>query len=139
MDQACYSLSADMGLAPGGRMKQEIYDDPYGLDAWDQRHSSRCFVTIANSVVWTAITGERPPTDPPTAKEYTEAGLPWFDYYGGDAEALEGADGFKGLISVAEMGEQKGETPLPENESVDVGRIIALRKVGSDRVREMPI
>ena len=24
-----------MGLAPGGRMRQEIYDDPYGLDAWD--------------------------------------------------------------------------------------------------------
>jgi len=38
-----------MGLAPGGRMKQEIYEDPHGLDAWDQRHSSRCFVTIANS------------------------------------------------------------------------------------------
>ena len=60
----------DMGLAPGGRMQQEIYDDPYGLDAWDQRHSSRCFVTIANSAVWTAVTGERPPTEPPTAKEY---------------------------------------------------------------------
>ncbi len=82
---ACYSISRAMGLAPGGRMKQEIYDDRYGLDAWDQRHSSRCFVTIANSAVWTAITGERPPTEPPTAKEYTEAGLPWFDYYGGDA------------------------------------------------------
>ncbi len=63
-------LRMDMGLAPGGRMKQEIYDDPYGLDAWDQRHSSRCFVTIANSAVWTAVTGERPPTEPPTAKEY---------------------------------------------------------------------
>ena len=25
-------------------MKQDIYDDPHGLDAWDQRHSSRCFV-----------------------------------------------------------------------------------------------
>ncbi len=60
----------DMGLAPGGRMRQEIYDGPYGLDAWDQRHSSRCFVTIANSAVWTEVTGERPPIEPPTAKEY---------------------------------------------------------------------
>ena len=25
-------------------MKQDIYDDPHGLDAWDQRHSSHCFV-----------------------------------------------------------------------------------------------
>ena len=52
---------AGMGLAPGGRMRQEIYDDPYGLDAWDQRHRSRCFVTIANSAQWMALTGEPPP------------------------------------------------------------------------------
>ena len=49
-----------MALAPGGRMKQEIFEDPYGLDAWDQRHGSRVFVTIANSAQWLAITGERP-------------------------------------------------------------------------------
>ncbi len=135
---ASYELNADMGLAPGGRMKQEIYDDPHGLDAWDQRHSSRCFVSIANSAVWTAITGQRPPTEPPAAKEYTDAGLPWFDYYGGDLEAIAGAEKFKSLVSVAGMGKEKGETPLPENESVDVERIIALRQRGADQVREMP-
>ncbi len=68
----CMESKMDMGLAPGGRMRQQIYDDPYGLDVWDQRHSSRCFVTIANSAVWTAVTGERPPTEPPTAKIYTD-------------------------------------------------------------------
>ena len=135
--QASMQASMDMGLAPGGRMRQEIHDDPYGLDAWDQRHSSRCFVTIANLAVWTAVTGERPPTEPPTAKEYTDEGLPWFDYYGGDAEAVEGAEKFTKLVSVAAMGKQKGETPLPENEPVDVERIIALRRKGSDQVREM--
>jgi hypothetical protein len=77
----------DMGFAPGGRMRQEIYDDPYGLDAWDQRHLGRCFVTIANSTAWEAISGERPPTEPPSAKLYTAAGLPWFEYYGADAKA----------------------------------------------------
>ena len=118
-------------------MKQEIYNDRYGLDVWDQRNSSRCFVTIANSAGWTAITGERPPTEPPTAKEYTEAGLPWFDYYGGDAVAVEGAQKLKGLTSVVEMGKEKGESAAPENESVDVERIIALRKRGSQKVREM--
>ena len=118
-------------------MEQEIYDDSYGLDAWDQRHSSRCFVTIANSAMWMAITGERPPTEPPTAAEYTEAGLPWFDYSDGDAAAVEGAEKLKGLISVANLGAQKGAMPLPENESVDVERIIVLWKPGSDQIREM--
>ena len=120
-------------------MKQEIYDDPYGLDAWDQRHSSRCFVTIANSAVWTATTGEAPPTEAPTAAEYTRVGLPWFDYYGGDLEAVEGAKKFKGLVSVADMGKVKGETPLPENESVEVEQIIALRRSRASGVREMPV
>ncbi len=101
--------------------------------------SNRCFVTISNSAVWTAITGERPATEPPTAKEYTEAGLPWFDYYGGDAEAVEGAEKLKGLTSVVEMGKQKAETPLLENEPVDVEQIIALRRKGSDQVREMMV
>jgi len=101
--QVLYSrrVPSGMGLAPGGRMKQKIYDDPYGLDAWDQRHVSRCFVTIVNSEQWVAMTGERPPACPPTAKEYTEAGLPWFDYYGGDAAAVTGAKTLKALASVA--------------------------------------
>ena len=102
------SPAADMGLTPGGRMKQEIYDDPYGLDAWDQRHPSRRFVTIINSAQWMAITGERPPTSRPAARSYTEAGLPWFDYYGGDVAAVDGAEKFQGIASVAKIAEQKG-------------------------------
>ena len=74
--EVCSAPADEMGLAPGGRMRQEVYQDPYGLDAWDQRHASRCFVSITNSKPWLAVTGERPPTLPPSAKEYTEAGLP---------------------------------------------------------------
>ena len=125
-----------MGLAPGGRMKQEIYDDRHGLDAWDQRHGSRCFVTIANSAQWMAVTGEHPPTEPPTAKHYTEMGLPWFDYYGGDVEAVVGAAALKGLASVAEMGERKSETPLPENEATAEPHVVGLIAKGVSRVRE---
>ena len=125
-----------MGLAPGGRMKQEIYEDPYGLDAWDQRQASRCFVTIANSTQWMAITRERPPTVPPSAKEYTEAGLPWFEWYGGDAAAVEGAKKLKSLSSLSQLGKTKGEEPLPENEGVEGTHTIGLRSSGSNRVRE---
>ena len=127
-----------MGLAPGGRMRQEIYEDGYGLDAWDQRHASRCFVTITNSTQWQAITGERPPTLPPTAREYAEAGLPWFDYYGGDLKALAETEKLREIASVAQIGANKGETPLPENESVEAHSVIGLRSKSSTQVREMP-
>ena len=132
------SPPAQMGLAPGGRMKQDIYDDPYGLDAWDQQHVSRCFVTLVNSAQWMAITGERPPTEPPTARQYTKAGLPWFDYYGGDAEVVAGAEKLKVVKSVAQIVKEKGDTPLPENETLDIPHVIRLRGKGTNQVREYP-
>lgn len=70
------AVLADMGLAPGGRMRQEIFRDPYHLEDWDQERTNRCFVHLANSLVWRQITGHEPPTVPPTAKEYSQAGLP---------------------------------------------------------------
>jgi hypothetical protein len=64
-----------MGLAPGGLMRQEIYDDKYGVDAWDQSAGSRCFVHLLNSLGYLEVTGQRPPQPPPTAADYTRAGL----------------------------------------------------------------
>jgi len=63
----CRTAEPAMGLAAGGRMTQQIYADPHGLDAWDQSVSSRCFVTLVDAVQWREITGEAPPTKPPTA------------------------------------------------------------------------
>ena len=135
---ACYSLSADMGLAPGGQMRQEVYDDDFGLDAWDERHGSRCFVTVANSMQWLAITGERPPGNPPTARQYTDAGLPWFDYYDGDRKAVSGSESLAGLRSVARTGLAKRESPLPENDPLDVPKVVRLAPAGERTVREYP-
>ena len=131
------SQAPDMGLAPGGRMKQEIRADPHDFDVWDQRRGSRCFVSIANSAQWMAITGETPPTLPPSAKAYAEAGLPWFDHYGGDAEALAGADRFTKVASVAQLAQEKGETPLPENEPAPIIQVVALGPDGTRLVREI--
>lgn len=131
----CYDEPA-MGLAPGGRMKQQIYHDPYGLDAWDQRHASRCFVTIANSVAWRAITGERPPVQPLTAADYTKTGLPWFDYYDADAKALEGAAQLAKAKSVAEMAAGEGDRALLENVSTDITHIVQIPRRLSPVVRE---
>jgi hypothetical protein len=128
---------ADMGLAPGGRMKQEIYEDPFDFADWEQSEKSRCYVHIANSLVWRAITGQSPPTTPPTAKEYAAAGLPWFDYYADGAKALSGSDKLAGLKSVATMAAEKGDVALPENESVTPETIVKLRqRMGKDEVRQ---
>jgi hypothetical protein len=127
----------DMGLAPGGRMKQEIYTDPFDFNDWDLGQKSRCFAHVANSLVWREVTGRQPPTTPPTAKEYAKAGLPWFDYYHDKAQALDGSKELAGLKSVAEMGKEKGDVPLPENESVTPEPVVTLRRnLTKDEVRE---
>ncbi|MBT7067751.1 MAG: hypothetical protein HN919_15740 [Verrucomicrobia bacterium] len=138
-DVACYCMDdrpdmfsqvmeSSMGLAPGGRMKQEIYDDPYEYTDWDLGHCSRCFVHITNSMVWHSITGKNPPTTPPTSEEYTRAGLPWFDWYDDHNRALQGSGRLSGMKSVADLGKEKGDVPLPENESVDPDNIVKLRR-----------
>ena len=129
LDACCTGVaeSADMGLAAGGRMRQEIYDDPHGLDDWDRRHTSRCFVHLTDALAWRAITGERPPTTPPTAKQYTDAGLPWFDYYDADQGVLQGSERLAKLKSLLEKAREQGRpSPLPENEPVRPERVVEL-------------
>lgn len=127
----------DMGLAPGGRMRQQIYDDTRPLDDWDTRASSRCFVHIANSLAWRQITGANPPTAPRTAVEYTRHGLPWFEHYDERQGAVDGSGILSGLKSVLRMGQEKGEAPLPENASVDPSHVVHLRaSLAPNEVRE---
>lgn len=129
--------SLDMGLAPGGKMHQEIYQDRFEPDEWERDAVCRCFVRLCNSLVWRALTGTVPPSPPPTAEEYERAGLPWFEYYAADLAALGGADALGKLKSVAELGSEKGDVPLPENEPVMPANIIKLRRgLGPDQVRE---
>ncbi len=92
-----FTRVSDMGLAPGGRMRQEIYTDPFGIDAWDQTTPVRCFVHIVNSMQYRAITGTRPPQLPPSAEQYTSAGLPWFEYYDDTLMVESGATKLAGL------------------------------------------
>ena len=137
MTRSAAAPRMEMGLAPGGRMRQEIYTDPRPLEDWDTRASSRCFVHIANSLAWRHITGAEPPTAPRTADEYTRHGLPWFDVYGEGRTAVGGSGILGGLKSVLQMGHEKGESPLPENTSTDPFNVVQLRKgLRENEIRE---
>jgi len=129
---ASYYVAEEQGLAPGGLMKQKINKDEYGIDAWDQSISSRCFVHLANSVQYQQITGHLPPEKPPTAQEYTNAGLPWFDYYS-DAKALQGSDTLGKLSSAAAKMVEKGKGIMPGNDPVAPTNIKVTKESGAVR------
>jgi len=85
-------------------------------------------------MVWRSITGTEPPTTPLTAAEYTRAGLPWFDYYDESRIAAEGSPILRGLKSLFQIGMEKRQVPLPENEQVTPATVVTYRR--GDRVRE---
>jgi len=118
--------SPAMGLAPGGLMKQEIYKDEFGVDAWDLEHGSRCFVHLANSQVWRAITGENPSLKPITAQQYSGSGIPWFDYYDDRLDSLEGSEELAKLTSVIQMGNKLRRKPFEDHEVSDPVKVIDL-------------
>ena len=112
------SCPIEMGLAPGGLMRQEIYSDNFGIEAWDTSISSRCFAHILNSTQWRIATNRMPPDLPPTALDYTNAGLPWFEYYAENLVAFDGSTELAGLDSVAAKDVKTGDHSLPENDFV---------------------
>ena len=123
----CESSAPSMGLAPGGRMRQEIYEDPFSIHDWDAEHGSRCFIHLVNAATWHAITGQVPPSKPLTAEQYTKAGFPWFAYYDSDLKAVEGSKNLANLKTVKETAAEKRATTLPDNQPVSVVNIVNLR------------
>lgn len=128
-------FSAEMGVGAGGKMKQEIFKDPHGMDVWQRSQKARCFVHLANSMAWEAITGKKPPATPVTADVYTRHGYPWFDYYDESQTALEGTEKLAGLKSIMRLGFQKGMNILPENTSVDPSDKVLVIKGKAGEVR----
>jgi hypothetical protein len=103
----CASAPPDMGIGAGGTMRQEIYDDDRPLTDY-QEQGSRLFVHLCSAAQWRQITGEEPPVTPVSARAYTEAGLPWFDYYNADAADLPPS---QELSDVKPVGEWLGDDP----------------------------
>ena len=91
-----------MGIAKGGRIEQEIYEDTFDANDWDLSCSTRCWVHLCNSESWEQITGEKPPHKPFSAKEYIQEGLPWFDYYL-ENKGIPASQVLKGVKSVSEF------------------------------------
>lgn len=111
---------AEMGIGAGGRMKQQVFKDPYGLEEWSRKSDGirRCFVHLANSMAWQNITGEKPPETPITAAAYEQYNMPWFDFYSDDLQAKKGAKLFKGIKTVKDKAKEKGlKGVLPENKA----------------------
>lgn len=118
--------SQGMGLAAGGMMEQQIYEDPYKPEDWDTENYLRCFVHLVNSQDYEAVTGKAPPHKAFNQEFYRGYGYTWYSYY--DDGALEGSKDLASLQSVASLETQKGENVIdnalggkPNKPLLDIG------------------
>ena len=113
------ALGGEMGLASGGRMHQEIYEDEHGVEAWDMSRALSAEVSILNSRVWKEITGNKPPYRPPSAEDYTRAGLPWFKLYDSDRVAVGGSNALASAKTLAKFKAEQGDTSLTDEPPIE--------------------
>lgn len=105
----------ELALGAGGSIRQKIYPDPHGRDAWDAANSGRARVILLEARSFAALTGLEPPPTPIEPATYTAHGLPWFDLYDEDAGTIEPAEDRR-LVTIRERERARGtadeETPL---------------------------
>jgi hypothetical protein len=113
-------MPGEMGLGAGGRMRQLVYPDPYGVDAWDVHQSVPAFVHLVNTAEYRAITGAEPPGTPVDARVYTEHGLPWFDLYDEEAGDIAASPTLERVRSVGALEGEGVGGPPEEDEQLEI-------------------
>ena len=110
----------EMGLGAGGKMKQKIYPDPYGVDAWDPENYGCVFVHILNSEQFRELTGLETPPTPISTKTYTEYGLPWFELYDEEQGDIAASEILAKVKTISEVDTERGIAVREDDASVDV-------------------
>lgn len=124
------SSGAEMGLGAGGRMRQKIYPDAYGVETWDPDNVGRVYIHIVNSMLYREITGTTPPSTPISARTYTEYGLPWFDLYDEAKGDVAAPTALAGVKSIKEKDQEHGFTGQQDDGPVALapGQTVTLGK-----------
>lgn len=126
---------AEMGLGAGGKMKQKIYPDPYGIDTWDPENHGAVFVHIVNSEQYRDLTGLESPPTPVSAQTYTMYGLPWFDLYDEGERDVAASEKLVKVKTIREKDAEKGGDSTAVDISIDVDES-QVRKLRPKRARK---
>ena len=121
--------SVEMGIAAGGSIEQQIIEDTYGVESWDETSYRDITIHIVNSEMYERMTGLKAPETPISEDDYREYGIPWFSDYQEEATTLAPAAAFKHLRSVAQidMNRRVSGEEFRSNTFVQPGTILRIR------------
>jgi hypothetical protein len=104
---------AELGMGAGGWIKQRIYPDPFGLQAWNQDNRSSFWVHLLDSEAYSRLTGEQAPAPVIDAATYARFGLPWFEVYDQERGDLAPSTTLSQVKSLGELTDM-GQTPVED-------------------------
>lgn len=127
---AMAGAAVGMGIGAGGRIRQRVYPDTYGIDCWDVTSAQSVLVYIVNSIQFERITGTKPPPTPISAKDYTDAGFPWFELYDETMGDVAASDSLRSVKSVRDVAVEKGTAEADSDEGTT--------RIDPDQVQRIP-
>jgi hypothetical protein len=109
----------EMGFAAGGRITQKLYTDEYGFESWRPEVVADLIAYVANSELYEEITGRPAPPTPITAKDYTDAGLPWFELYDENRSSVATGNWLRRLRTLGQVDPEAATKPV----SIPTGQV----------------
>ncbi|MCX6982874.1 MAG: hypothetical protein NTV08_19295 [Verrucomicrobia bacterium] len=109
----------EMGIAAGGTIEQQIHEDTYGTESWDESAIREIPIHIVNSAVYEQITGQKAPSSPITVESYQKHKIPWYSDYEEKGRAVAPAGIFKRILSIGRIDRNRGVAsaePSPKRE-----------------------
>lgn len=98
----------EMGIARGGTIKQQIFEDTYGAESWDESTFRDVVIHIVNSEVYHQITGREAPPSPISIEHYQHYNIPWYSAYAEKAPSLSPAAIFRRILGAAQIEKHRG-------------------------------
>lgn len=98
-----------MGLASGGKMRQQIHVDSNNIEDYDMDHPIYLYINLLNSEDWFKITGSPPPHKALTPQDYKQYNTPWFEHYR-DIPTINPSEILSKVKSVEQILNEQGET-----------------------------
>ena len=127
----------EMGIAAGGSIRQQIFEDEYGIDTWDPDVLGSLNIHIVNSEIYKELTGRSAPSSPITAKAYAQRQIPWYKHYEESRWSVSVPSIFKKLLTVGQI--DKGRGAIAKSDvSFESAHVIAVKTPTlAERVNEL--
>eukprot|EP01080_Neovahlkampfia_damariscottae_P009419 gene9419-1626_t len=134
--QNAFSEAKEMGLASGGKMKQKIYRDQFGVDFWDENNFGRVYVHIVNSTMYSKITGKPLPDTPISAQTYNDFGYAWYDLWDEGKSDIKKSNILSNVKSVKEIDQEKYGYSKQNDNSIKIENVVQLGKKNQNEIRD---